>query len=169
MKKTIYIASGAPCSGKTTFIDQRIDALGGIRISRDEIRFSMLKPGDYYFKNEAKVFKEFIDKIQKAINNPIGKKEIYIDATHLNKRSRQKVLNRLNLKNVKEIIILWFNIPLEELLARNEKRYGIEKIPVDAIERMKNSMDIPSNEEKDARLKYYWEIDSDGWITEHTL
>ena len=52
---------------------------------------------------------------------------------------------------------------------RNEKRYGIERIPVDAIERMKNSMDIPSNEEKDARLKSYWEIDGDGWITEHTL
>lgn len=173
-RKTIYITSGAPCAGKTTFINQRIEALDGVRISRDEIRLSMLAPGDFYFKNENKVFETFIHKIQEAIDNPRGKKEIYIDATHLNKKARNKVINRLNLENVDTIIVLLFDIPLEELLIRNKKRNN--PVPEDAIERMKNSMDAPTRNEEIEYLArdnvervYFWKIDKDGWIEDFDI
>lgn len=166
MKKTLYITSGAPNSGKTTFVNNRIEALGGVHISRDEIRMKMLKPGEYYFKNESKVFKEFVDEIQKAIDKKWGPSDIYIDATHLNARSRNKVLNRLNKNNVEKIIVLWFDMPLQILLERNKKEDGTEKVPESAIESMKNSMDIPSKNEFLAFKPEVWKIDEEGWITE---
>ena len=164
MKKTLYITSGAPNAGKTTFVNQRIDALGGVHISRDEIRARMLKPGDFYFKNESKVFNEFINEIQKAIDRKWGPSDIYIDATHLNARSRSKVLNRLNKNNVDKIIVLWFDPPLGVLLERNKKEDGTEKVPEDAIKKMKDSMDIPSKNEFLAYKPEIWRIDEEGWI-----
>lgn len=163
-KKTVYITSGAPGAGKTYFVDTRIDALGGKHISRDKIRLSLLSPGDYYFKNEHKVFKTFIEQIQKEINKPRGEKDIYIDATHLNYNSRAKVLKNLNLGNVEKIIVLWFNIPLETLLKRNIID-GKERVPASAIETMAGSMDKPHRFEYNTCLPYeVWRIDEEGWI-----
>ncbi len=162
-KKTLYITSGVPNAGKTTFINQRIEALGGIHISRDNIRMKFLKPGDYYFKNEGKVFNAFIKEIQKAIDNPKGEDDIYIDATHLNARSRSKVINKLNLTNVDKIVVLWFDIPIEELYRRNNSRTG-KKLPEDMIANMRASMDTPLYGEN--RLYEIWRIDGEGWIEE---
>ncbi len=166
MKKTLYITSGAPGAGKTTFVDERIDALGGLHIARDEIRLSLLSPGEYYFKNEHKVFDTFIKKIQKAIDSRFGANDIYIDATHLNSRSRHKVLNKLNLNNVDKIVVLWFDIPLEVLLERNIDEKGKERVPASAIETMAKSMDKPDKNEYWYKPFEIWRIDQEGWIEE---
>ena len=164
MKKTLYITSGAPCAGKTYFVNTRIDALGGTHISRDKIRLSLLSPGDYYFKNEHKVFETFIKQIQKAIDTPRGNSDIYIDATHLNYNSRAKVLKKLNLNNVEKIIVLWFDVPLEILLKRNIIN-GKERVPASAVETMAGSMDKPNKFEYNTCLPYeVWRIDEEGWI-----
>ena len=167
MKKTLYITSGAPFAGKTTFVDTRIDALGGKHISRDSIRKVLLNPGDYYFKNEGKVFKNFIEDIQEAINSRFGEKDIYIDATHLNNRSRIKVINRLNLENVEKIVVLWFDVPLETLLKRNINEKGKESVPESAIRRMVDSMDRPSSLEYNYRPYEVWRVDEEGYVTDN--
>ena len=165
MKKTLYITSGAPNAGKTSFVKSRIDALGGIYISRDEIRSSLLTPGEYIFKNESKVFNTFIKNIQEAIDKKFGDTDIYIDATHLNSRSRHKVLGKLNLNNVDKIIVLWFDIPLEILLGRNFIG-GKERVPQSAVENMYKTMDMPDTREFPFKKSEVWRIDKEGWCEE---
>ena len=66
------------------------------RVSRDAIRFSMINDNDEYFQKEKNVWKEYIHQIQEEIN---ANNTVIADATHLNKKSRQKLLNTLNLKD----------------------------------------------------------------------
>lgn len=162
LKKVLYIAVGAPNSGKTTFINDRIEALGGVHVSRDEIRFSLLESDDDYFKHEGETFLTFCEQIQEALDNPKGPDDVYADATHLNKRSRKKLLKKLHLQNVEKIIILYFKVPYELLEKRNSARVGRVKIPYTALENMYNSMDIPTVEENP--LFEIWEIDGYGYV-----
>ena len=162
LKKVLYIAVGAPNSGKTIFIHDRIDALGGVYASRDDIRVSLQESDDDYLKHEGETFIKFCEQIQDALDNPHGPDDVYADATHLNKRSRYKLLKKLHLENVEKIIILYFKVPYELLEERNAARGGKQPIPFAALENMYNSMDIPSVEENP--LFEIWEIDGYGYI-----
>ena len=162
LKKVLYIAVGAPNSGKTTLINDRIDALGGIRISRDDIRISLQESDDNYLKHEGETFIKFCKQIQDALDNPHGPDDVYADATHLNKRSRHKLLKKLHLENIEKIIILYFKVPYELLEERNAARDGKPSIPFSALENMYNSMDVPSTDENP--LFEIWEVDGYGYI-----
>ena len=82
----------------------------------------MLKDGEDYFAHEKEVWNQFIEeiKISLAINE-----ETYVDATHINERSRAKLFRALgsSMYGV-ELTALYFKIPLEVALARNENRSG---------------------------------------------
>ena len=160
--KRIYIASGIPGSGKSTWIQKRVQSLGGLYISRDVIRFSLLNDEDDYFAKEILVFQQFINLIQAGIDTP-EVEDIYIDATHLNEKSRRKVLDRLNLTKVDEIIVLFFDVKLSVALNRNAKREGRAYVPETAIQNMYYSLEKPA-----AAGKYnytIWTIDENGVIT----
>lgn len=128
--KTLWLTSGAPASGKTTFIKENLPQIP--YVSRDEIRFSLIKDDEDYFAYENEVFREFVKKIQNTLDTE-GK--CVADATHLNERSRNKLLDRLNLDGV-EIIVISFKTPLEVLLERNENRTGRSYVPRSVIRRM---------------------------------
>lgn len=162
LSKVLYIAVGAPNSGKTTTIKNRINGLGGARISRDDIRFALVKPEEGYFTHEGQVFETFIKLIQEAIDNPRGPRDVYADATHLNKASRKKLIKHLNLDCVDKIIIMSFHCPKEILIERNLLRNGKERLPLSALERMIDSMDTPSINEHP--LFEIWDIDEYGYI-----
>lgn len=164
-KKVLYIAVGAPNSGKTSLIDFRVETFGGVHISRDEIRFNLLKDDDKYFEHEGEVFTTFVNDIQKTLDNEDGPADVYADATHLNKRSRKKLINKLDLSNVDKIIILWFDLTLPVLLERNENREGRSKVPESAITRMFDSMDVPTVTEHPL-VKEIWNIDKFWYIQE---
>ena len=100
----LYIMVGVPGCGKSTWIENNRSSYSTV-ISRDEIRFNMLKSDDDYFKYETKVFNEYVNQINNAINYPCDIDEIYCDATQINEKSRNKLLNRLNLKDVNIIIV----------------------------------------------------------------
>ena len=162
LKKVLYIAVGAPNSGKTTFINARMDALGGVYVSRDDIRVSLMESDDDYLKHEGETFIKFCEQIQDALDNPHGPDDVYADATHLNKRSRYKLLKKLHLQNVEKIVILWFNVPYELLEERNSARAGKMPIPFSALENMYDSMDTPTTDENP--LFEIWEVDGYGYV-----
>lgn len=141
----LWLAVGIPGSGKSTYIRKEIRNKNGIRISRDVIRFALIEDNEDYFAKEKLVFKEFINQIQNAINSKIL--NIYVDATHLNEKSRNKILDKLNLDNV-QIHILYFDIPLNICLARNSLRTGREKVPEDTIVEMYSKLTKPDFHEK---------------------
>lgn len=139
-QKNLFVLCGCPASGKSTWVKTR----SGVCVSRDDIRFSMLKNGDDYFAYEDKVYKIFVNEIQKNLDSG---KDVYADATHLNEKSRVKLLDALNLEGVK-LIAVCFDTPLEVCLERNKKRAGRAYVPRSVLRRMFYSKTDPAFDEK---------------------
>ena len=140
---------GVPGSGKTTWVKQQIanSKVGGVHVSRDEVRFSMVKEDEEYFSKENEVFNAFCSKIQEALEDTDGPANIYVDATHLNEKSRNKTLDRLDLRNANLYAVV-FDIPVETCLKQNDFRQGRAFVPKSVIRRMHCQFDIPSENEK---------------------
>lgn len=132
--KKVWILSGVPGSGKSTWARNRVAQFGGTICSRDEIRFSLLKDGEDYFSHEDEVWALLIEKITTAITNP-EVNDIYIDATHLTEKAREKLFKELP-KDVCFITTVFFDVPLETCIERNDNRSGRAFVPHSVIRRM---------------------------------
>ena len=133
---------GIPGSGKSTWVANRVGE-GSVWASRDAVRFSMLQEGDDYFAYEDDVLLEWHNQIYTALKEG---KDVYVDATHLTPKARKKILNKFNLKNV-DVHAIWFNVPLETCLERNEKREGRAVVPRSVIYNMYHNFTPPTAEE----------------------
>ena len=134
--------SGLPGSGKSTWVKKQLNNKGGFWASRDAMRFSMVSEDEPYFERENEVFNAWIAQICEALANPMIE-DIYIDATHLNDRSREKTLSRLPKENINKITNVVFLVPIETCLERNAQRTGREVVPEDAIRNMQKSFKMP--------------------------
>lgn len=112
--------------------------------------------------------------MNKALNTPTINR-VFIDATHLNQASRNKILNEVNIKP-DEINVIWLKTPLRVCLERNKKRVGRANVPEKSIKNMYYNLEEPSNKEnidylyivdyKSQTIKSIWlkEQDLDGFI-----
>ena len=132
-QKNLILFAGIPASGKSFWAKHNLTD-NDLYISRDEIRFSIVK------ENEA--FNCFISEIQKGLYSG---KTVYADATHINWASRNKLLRNLNLEDV-NVSVYVFKTPLNVCLERNEKRTGREEVPKDVIIRMYHQFVIPEQD-----------------------
>ena len=142
--KNLYMMCGVPGSGKSTYVaTNHPDA---IVVSRDAIRFALLKEGDDYFAYEDMVLSIFYSKIQNAIDSD-NEQDIIIDATHLTPKARATCLQ--NLKNLDKVNLVALSIeaPLAIALYRNDKRTGRARVPDTVIRNMYKSYKIPTVEE----------------------
>lgn len=138
----MYVVIGIPGCGKSTYIQNHIKE-NEIIVSRDKIRFSMLKDNDDYFSKESEVYDKFIEQIDAAI---AAKKDVWVDQTSLNRAARNKLFSRLN-KKPDEIIGIYFNIPITIALQRNAQRSGRALVPEDAIYNMLVALEKPTKKE----------------------
>lgn len=132
----IVMVCGCPGCGKTTWIKSYMEDHPEeqcIHISRDEIRFGMVSENEEYFSKEDAVFEEFIRQIQEAIDNET--EVIFVDATHISWRSRDKVLSQLDLKEY-QLKYVKFDITAATCIKRNNKRKGRARVPESVIRRM---------------------------------
>lgn len=126
----LYLMVGAPSSGKSTYAREfrKEHTPSPIIVSRDAIRFSMVKDGSPYFSKEKAVFKEFV----REINEGLDEGDVIADATHINEVSRMKLIKRIDLSKCKVSCIVLLT---DELTAikRNHLREGRARVPDSVI------------------------------------
>ena len=160
-QKKVYLMSGVSGSGKSTWVKSQM-MLGDEWISRDNVRFSIVREDEEYFSHEEEVFDTFIDYINQTLKNP-NVNNIYIDATHLNKKSRNKTLNRIHKNLIDELNCVFFDVPEEVCLLRNSWRSGREFVPETVIKNMKKAHTMPDKSEK---FDHIYVVNENGIVRE---
>jgi predicted kinase len=138
----LILMCGIPGSGKTALVKQFKPPMA-IHISRDEIRFNLLKDDDKYFAKENQVFRTFINEIDKYINMGCT---VYADATHLTRKARAKTLHALR-SHPDAIQIIYCKTSLLDCLERNDLREGRARVPDSTIRQMYNDFEEPRLDE----------------------
>ena len=141
----IIMMCGIPGSGKSTFCHKHFQDY--IYISRDQIRFSLLNDSDSYFAKEDEVMKKFLEKINFCVQQG---NDFVIDATHLTKSSRRKILSQLTLSPlypVSDIYCIYMKTDLKLALERNNKRTGRKLVPEKVIKNMYANLEEPELDE----------------------
>ena len=104
--RELHLLVGCPGSGKSHFVNQQ----EGMKISRDQIRFAMLKPNDDYFAKEKQVFETFVFEVNTALNS--GENVVvWADATHNKIQGRKDLLKNLNIPKNTKLIVENFTTP----------------------------------------------------------
>lgn len=133
----LFLMVGFPGSGKSTWLKNHCKE-NDIIVSRDTIRFSMVKENEEYFSKEKEVFKEYCKQINE---NLAAGHNVFADATHLNVASRKKVLD--NVTGYDSVHAIVMDTSLTEAIKRNDNRTGREFVPRSAIRRMAAQFEFP--------------------------
>lgn len=140
---------GIPGSGKSTEARRMVESLASKNISvgyvsRDEVRFSMISKNGEYFSKEKEVFSKFV----KKMNNSLNKNDCtIIDATHISKASRAKILRRVENPNNVRLLVLYLTTPIDVCMRQNDLRTGREQVPHEVIEKMAKQFEDPTEKE----------------------
>lgn len=113
-----------------------------VYISRDEIRFKLITDSEDYFSKETSVFTEYKNNIQNALARG---QSCIADATHLNDKSRQKLLNAIKINNY-NIIFVVFTIDLLKAIQQNNLRQGLSRVPERIIKWQFSHFTVPVKE-----------------------
>lgn len=141
---TLYMMMGAPGSGKSSWAEAHLNPLQATWVSRDAIRFTMLKGSEEYFSKEKEVFAEYVRRINALLEDGYN---VIADATHLTAASRNKLISKISAPNV-SLCAVWIHTPLETCIERNENRKGTRSyVPVDVIQKMYKYFEKPTIEE----------------------
>ena len=137
---------GIPTSGKSTFVERLLKT--------DYWKECVILSTDYYIDYHAKklgktyneVFDDYIDEATQSMNKCLAyaienEKHIIWDQTNLGVKARRKKLNKLPSQCHRGAI--YFEVPLEEAMERNEHREG-KFIPKSILHRMYHQFEIPT-------------------------
>lgn len=147
----LYILCGIPGCGKSTWVKNRMTENTSSTdpkweyVSRDEVRFFMVKEEDDYFSKEKQVFNEFVKRICEKLNDA-WVTNVIADATHLNEVSRNKLINSIRRQRPNKplnITMVYFDVPVEVCKFRNAKRQGRARVPDNIIEKMNVQLEFP--------------------------
>lgn len=166
-RKKLYLMCGPAGSGKTTWVREHATPGVSAHISRDRIRFKMVKEDEYYFSREKEVYMEFTRQIMKALSCE-WVDEVYVDATHLTKKSRESLIGEIDsVCPFFDIIVVAIKPSVEQCLAQNAQRSGREFVPEKVIMNMFSSFEDPWNDDIDYEKVIYegnWYITEEEYI-----
>ena len=139
----LFLMSGVPGAGKSTFLKNRVKKDTSVVISRDVIRFSIVKPEEDYFSHEDEVLAIFWKQINEAL---AAGKNVFVDQTSLTPKSRKWLLQHV--KGYNHANLIWIDEDIQTCLERNETRRGTRAyVPEDTIRRMYDQFVEPSLDE----------------------
>lgn len=159
----LLLMCGIPGSGKSTWAKEFISKNNAVLVSRDSIRFSLLKEEDDYFSRENEVTECFYHMVHKFLET--GEYDYVIaDATHNTGRSRSNALMGIEPHLIEgvEIIPVYFNIPVEVCKERNAQREGRARVPDMVIDRMARQRSVPKVRGERFWYSEVWEVDEHG-------
>jgi predicted kinase len=133
----LIITVGLPGSGKSTYLAQ----LGVNAISSDEIR-RLIADDPHNQTMNARIFGIVRYLVRQRI--AAGRPVTYVDATHLTPWERKPYV-RLAQRHSCELEALFFDVPVEICIARNQTRDRI--VPEEAIREMARRLVPPSESE----------------------
>lgn len=149
----LYIMCGPSGCGKSTWARKftQDHATDNVRyVSRDEIRFSILKEGEDYFSHEKEVFKKFAGTITQTLVDGF---DVIADATHLNEFSRRKLTQSIDMLYTDyQIIYVVFNTDVATCIKRNKERSGRADVPENIIRNMCRDFHSPSLDEDERAI-----------------
>ena len=137
----LYIMCGAPGSGKSYFLKNRVKP-GCAIVSRDAIRDSLRKPGDSFFSKENEVYRIFWDQINGALSDG---RDTFVDQTSLTPKSRKFLIEHIT--GYDKVCAIWINTPVHVAFERNAARTGFARVPDEVMKNMHNKFIPPSLEE----------------------
>ena len=141
----LYILCGPSGCGKSTWAKTDKRAQHCVYVSRDTIRFSIVKEDEDYFSHEEEVFRRFVSELIK--NLKIGFDTI-ADATHLNELSRRKLTQTIDMYITDyKIIYVVFNVDADTCVARNSNRTDRANVPENIIRNMCRDFCAPTRDE----------------------
>ena len=141
----LYIMCGPSGCGKTTCCENDYRLKHCVHVSRDKIRFKLVKEDEDYFAHETEVFRQFIQTIVELLMDGY---DVVADATHLNKFSRRKLTQAIDMYfSNYNIIYVVFNVDVDTCLVRNANREGRAKVPEAVIRNMCATFQRPSFDE----------------------
>ena len=147
----LYLMCGCPGAGKSTFLKNHVKTDSSVIISRDKIRFSIVKPNEDYFSHEDEVLELFWKEINEVLSN---NKNAFVDQTSLTPRARKWLL--LHVEGYDHANLIWIDETLETCLERNEERRGTRAyVPRSVVRRMYNQFIEPSLDEGFYRIYKY--------------
>lgn len=139
----LFLICGIPGSGKSTFLSQYVKKPTSIVISRDKIRFSLLKEGEDYFLHEPIVEQMFYSGISKALQ--LGY-DVFADQSSISVSARKKLLNKVF--GYSEVNIIWIDTPKSICIERDSHREGRAKVGPQVINNMFSHFSPPTFQEK---------------------
>ena len=141
----LYITCGPSGCGKSTYCEENYRLKHCIHVSRDEIRFKIVKEDEDYFAHETEVFRQFIQCIVELLTDGY---DVIADATHLNEFSRRKLTQAIDkyTSNYK-IVYIVFNVDADTCVARNASRTGRANVPENVIRNMCRDFRAPTRDE----------------------
>ena len=117
--QTVYILIGAPACGKTQWALSNAKRLGAIVLAADAARDEIRRAGGDPFDGD-RVFAVLDRRLREQL--AMGQSSI-IDATHWRREYRAYAVDAA--REVKARVIgVWFDVPLEVCLLRNDGRMG---------------------------------------------
>lgn len=139
----LYVMVGIPGSGKSTFLKENFEGKENVKIvSRDAIRFSLVKPDESYFSKETEVQLKFWREINKEL---AAGKNVFADQTSIFIASRKKLLKNIHGYNKCIAIFLEDSLNTNLCLKRNQQRNGTRAfVPPKAIKDMASWLELPS-------------------------
>jgi len=147
----LFLMCGIPGAGKSTFLKNRIKKDTSVVISRDVIRFSIVKPEEDYFSHEDEVLAIFWKQINEAL---VAGKNVFVDQTSLTPKARKWLLQHVEGYN--HVNLVWIDEDIQTCLERNEMRRGTRAyVPRSVIRRMSEQFIEPSLEEGFYRIYHY--------------
>ena len=141
----LYILCGPSGCGKSTWAktDERMQHCS--YVSRDAIRYSIVKEEEDYFSHEKEVFRRFVSELIKNLKMGF---DTIADATHLNEFSRRKLTQSIDMYfSHYKIIYVTFNVNADTCIERNANREGRANVPENIIRNMCRDFRAPTKDE----------------------